>query len=159
MHLRPRHGIADRCTVDLHGVATAKSRLETVERHLIRDGIRAVHLGPRPAQNAPRAANGAPKQRFEGRALTDVGPLVDEDQALAVAFVNRARPVDVHREVEAIERDIAVRPGVDVPRPPALTLALGRERVEVARAPPVAIARDENLPGEMPSFGHRRMSV
>jgi len=52
----------------------------------------------------------------------------------------------------------AVLPGVDVPRPPALTLALGRKRVEVARASPVAVARDENLPGEMPSLGHRRMS-
>src|SRR5262249_36115491 len=79
---------------------------------------------------------------------------VDQDQRLAVALMDRARPVDVYRKAQAVQPDIVGEAVLDVPRPSAFAFAFRRRRVEVAGTPPIAVARDQDLSIETPALRH-----
>src|SRR5437773_6574457 len=146
--------IADRAAFHLDVLTTFHARLDAIEGEIVRGLVRAVHLRPRPAENAPRSPNLASDELFNRRALCSICALIDQDQGLAVAFVNRAGPVDVDGEAQAIEPDVAKRALLDVPRPAAFAFASGWPRVEVAGTAPIAIARDKHLSIEAPALCH-----
>src|SRR5581483_8078082 len=126
--------VLDRRRLDLERVAGLDPRVDSVDVDLVPHRLRAVDRGPRPGEDAPRPADGAADERRDRVALLLVGPLVDEDHALAVAVVDRPRPLDDDGEVEVVERRVAESALLDVPRPAALAPSLCRQRVEVARA-------------------------
>src|SRR4051812_22787175 len=110
MHFGTRNGITDRAALDLDKVTALEARVHAIEREFVRDRIRTVDLRPRPPQHAPRSTDRAADERFDRRALAGIRALIDEDERLAVALVDRAGPVGVDGEVETIERDAAVGP-------------------------------------------------
>src|SRR5262245_15816140 len=117
--------------------------MHAVEREVVRHRLRSVHLLlPRPAENAPRSADATVEERPDRVTLPCVGALVNVEDAFAIAVMNRARPLHEHREVQAVECDVAELTVLDVPAPSAFTVAGRRHRVEVAGTSPIAIARD-----------------
>src|SRR5687768_4311069 len=138
-------GVADRATLDLEMLAAPDTRVDSIERQGIRGSVGTVHLWPGPAQNSPRPPDLAADKCFDPRALDGICSLVDQDDRLAVALMDCARPVDEDREVQPVEPDVAERAFLDVPAPAAFAFAGGRGRIEVARAAPIAVARDENF--------------
>src|SRR6476620_3374652 len=113
-----------------------------------------MHLWPGPAQNAPWPADLASDKSFNRCALRGIRALVDQNKSLAVAFVDRPGPIDEHGEVQSIEPNVAKHALLDVPAPSAFAFAARRGRIEVARAAPVAVARDENFSVQMPAIRH-----
>src|SRR4029450_9065133 len=93
--------IFDRTAVDLDELAAFESRPHSIEGEIVRDGIRPVHLRPRPAQDSPRPADLAAGEQFDRGTLTGIGALVDQDERLAIALMDCTGPCDVYREVQA----------------------------------------------------------
>ena len=81
--------------------------------------------------------------------------VVDQYHAFAVSLVNCSRPVDVDGEVEAVELRLVKDSLFDMPCPAALAFSSSGASVEVAWAAPVAVARDEDLPVEVPLIAHQ----
>ena len=147
--------ILDRRPFDFDVVAALQPGLDAVEDQIVRGGVRTVDLRPCPGQHSPRAADFAAEQGFNRGPLPGVGTFVDQKKALAVALVNRPRPVRVDGKIHIVEHDVTGRSRVDVPRPAAFAFAGGRRRVEVAGTPPVAIARGEYSSVQSPALEHR----
>jgi len=154
MRFGPRYGISNGATVDFEVLAAADACIDAIERQFVRDSVRAVHFWPGPAQNAPWPADFASDKSFNRLALRDIRALVDQNNSLAVPFVDRPGPIDEHREVQPVEPDVTKRTLLDVPAPSAFAFAARRRRIEVARAAPIAVARDENLSVQVPAIRH-----
>jgi hypothetical protein len=154
MRFGARDWIPDRAAVDVDVLTASHPRPDAIEREIVRDGVRPVHLRPRPAEDCPGPPDFPVEKCFNRRALRGICALVDEDKGLAVALVDRAGPVGVDGEVQPIQLDVARGAIIDVPRPASFTFARGRPRVEVARTAPVAVARDEDSSLEVPAFCH-----
>src|SRR3990170_3463423 len=159
MRLRPRHGIFYRPALDFQMLATFDACFDSVEGQVESDDVRPVDLWPGPAEHAPRPADLSADQGLDRLALRGIGALVDQDDTLAVALMDRAGPVDEDGEVQSIEPDFPKCAVLDVPYPPALAFAGGWQRVEVAWTAPVAVARDERLALQEPGFGHRNLEL
>ena len=69
----------------------------------------------------------------------------------AAALVNRARPVGVQRDAETVDADAVDVAGLDHPDPAALAVAAARARVEIARAAPVTVARNQHTAAQLPT--------
>src|SRR5262249_23014602 len=151
--------IPDRAAVDLDVLAALEMAPDAIEDQIVGGGEGAVHFRPGPGQNSPRSADLAPEQDFDRPALRGVRLLVDQDERLAAALMDRAPPVDVPRKAQPIQPDVVRDSVLDVPRPSALALAFRGQRVEVAGTTPVAVARDDDLAVEAPALRHLGNSV
>ena len=148
------YGISDGPTLDFEVLAASDARIDAIERQCVRDSVRPVHLWPGPAQNAPWPADFASDKSLNRLALRGIRALVDQNNSLAVPFVDRPGPIDEHGEVQPVEPDIAKRSLLDVPAPSAFAFAARRGRIEVAGAAPIAVARDENFSVQVPAIRH-----
>src|SRR3954470_11595974 len=146
------HGVLDQCGLELDDVAGLHARADPVQLHVVRHVNRAVGFWPCPGERAPRAADGSADERSNCVTLSIVGACIDQYQRFAVSFVNRSWPVGVDREVQAVQRNVLERSMLDVPGPSTFTLAVRRERVEIARASIITIARDEHYAFQSPAW-------
>src|SRR5437867_1833274 len=147
-------GIPDRAAFDLDVLAALHARLDAVEREIVGRGGRSMHLRPGPAHHRPRSSHLAPEKHLDRRALGGSCALIDQNDGLAVALVDRAGPVRVDREAQTVQLDVAGRALFDMPRPTSFAFAGRRSRIEVARTAPVAVARDEDVSVEVPAVCH-----
>src|SRR6266542_2248488 len=150
------HRLPDGATLDLDVVTAFHACPDAIEDEIIWNGVGPVHLRPCPGEDRPRPPDLASEQGFDRRALCSICALIEQDQRLAVALMDRAWPVDVDGEAQAIQVDVAIRTLLDVPRPAPFAFALCRQRIEVARTAPVAVASDENFSVEVPALCHRQ---
>src|SRR4029077_627620 len=137
-------------------IARTDARAQTIQLEVALHRVGAIDGRPRPREHAPGASMVAAEERFDRGALSLVGASIDQHERVTVTLVDRARPLHNQGEVETVERRRIEAPSVDVPRPASLAVAIGRERVEVARTAVVAVARDQHGPRELPLRRGRR---
>jgi hypothetical protein len=70
----------------------------------------------------------------------DAKTLVDDYEGLAIALVDRPRPLQDSDGVEPIELHIAKVPSLDLEAGGGLAMAVSRRRIELTRTPVSAIA-------------------
>src|SRR3954468_9166875 len=144
------HRVLDQRRGEFHDVPRLHSRVDPVQFDVVRHRERTPDIRPRPREYTPGASDTAADQRADGVALPGVGSLVDENHRVAVTKGNRSGPLGIHGKIQSIQRHTVGRSVFDVPGPAALTLAVSWQRVEVAGAAVIAIARDEHRALEVP---------
>src|SRR5688572_29349225 len=128
MRFGARDRIPDRAAFDLDVLAAPHACLDAIEGEVVRNGVGPVHLRPRPAEDLPRPPDLSSEERFNRPALRGIRALIDQDQRLAVALMDRAGPIDVDGEVQSIQLDPVIGAVLDVPRPASFALSGGRPR-------------------------------
>src|SRR5439155_8655788 len=134
--------------LDRLGMALANARdaeggapLLAVERQLDRRDGRLADVGADRGEDLEdRAALGPALDGDERLALLGGGPLVDDQPAGAVPFVDRAGEVKGPREPHAVEAGAAVVALADLEGDQGLAVAVGRQGAELAGAAPGAVA-------------------
>src|SRR4029077_19150732 len=89
------HGIPNRGAFDFNIASAFETRLDAVEREIVRDRQRSMYFGPRPTQNSPRPADLATEEHLYRGSLRRIGELIDQQKRLAVPFMDRAGPVGI----------------------------------------------------------------
>ena len=154
VHFRLGDGIADRLELELDDIADRRARAVLREIDLERRGNRRRQVVGLDEQS-PRAAQLAAEHARERGMLRVAGAGVDVAGRAAAAFVDRAGPFREHRRAEPAERDVAgVAAGAINPDPAALAEPFRGSRVDVARAAPVTVARDQDVAAQTKCHRH-----